>query len=459
MRILSKITKTSMDHMMQISNFKQYFLAILLAFMATGAFASDNISMFLGEIKIIEVGAVDRIAVGKGGLLSTTMLDNGQLLLIAEKDGETTVHIWYTDGSESDIKVQVLASDQDRIVHELETLLADLPSVEVKVVGQKVFLAGKINCITGRENCEEANTIQTVLGVYKDVINLTRISEQYAPVIIPDSKMVSMAVKITEFNTNKLTELGINWADAVSGPSAGVGWNAIANDTFGAAPDPDLVASFLPLPLTGASPLAAVGIVTEIISRINLLVQTGDAIILAEPRLSARSGGKAEFLAGGEIPVVTQGGLGSTNVEFKEFGIILKISPIVDDENNIMATVSTEVSAVDASLSVGGVPAFLTRKTTTDVSMRDGETLVLSGLVDRSLGESIDKFPILGDLPVIGALFRSTKWQNDLSELVIFVTPTVFDAKSQFNQDSVRRRQELIEQFMEKVDRDDVIID
>ena len=456
---LIKITKIRMDHMMQLLNFKQCFLAILLSFMATSTFASDNISMFLGEIKIIEVGAVDRVAVGKGDLLSTTMLDNGQLLLLAEKDGETTVHIWYTDGSESDIKVEILASDQDRIVHELQTLLADLPSVEVKVVGQKVFLAGKINCITGQENCEEANTIQTVLGVYKDVINLTRVSEQYAPVIIPDSKMVSMSVKITEFNTNKLTELGVNWADAVSGPGAGVGWNAIANDTFGAAAEADLAPSFLPLPLTGASPLAAVGIVTEIVSRINLLVQTGDAIILAEPRLSARSGGKAEFLAGGEIPVVTQGGLGSTNVEFKEFGIILKINPIVDDENNVMATVNTEVSAVDASLSVGGVPAFLTRKTTTDVSMRDGETLVLSGLVDRSLGESIDKFPILGDIPVLGALFRSTSWQNDLSELVIFVTPTVFDAKSQFNQDAVRRRIDLIEQFQHKVDRDDAIID
>jgi pilus assembly protein CpaC len=459
MRALIKITKTGMEHMMRIFNFKQCFLAVFLAFIATSTFASDEISMFLGEIKIIEVGDIDRVAVGKGELLSTTMLDNGQLLLLAEKDGETTVHIWYTDGSESDIKVQVLASDQDRIVHELQILLADLPSVEVKVVGQKVFLAGKINCVTGQENCEEANTIQTVLGVYKDIINLTRVSEQYAPVIIPDSKMVSMSVKITEFNTNKLTELGINWADAVSGPGAGVGWNAIANDEFGAAAPADLAPSFLPLPLTGASPLAAVGIVTEIVSRINLLVQTGDAIILAEPRLSARSGGKAEFLAGGEIPVVTQGGLGSTNVEFKEFGIILKINPIVDDENNIMATVNTEVSAVDNSLAVGGVPAFLTRKTTTDVSMKDGETLVLSGLVDRTVGESIDKFPILGDLPVLGALFRSTKWQNDLSELVIFVTPTVFDAKSQFNQDSIQRRVELIEQFHRKVERDDLILD
>ena len=91
--------------------------------------------------------------------------------------------------------------------------------------------------------------------------------------------------------------------------------------------------------------------------------------------------------------------------------------------------------------------------------MKDGETLILSGLVDRSVGESIEKFPVLGDIPVLGALFRSTDWNNELTELVIFVTPTVFDAKSQFNQERIQRRDDLIEHFKEKVDRDEVILD
>jgi len=273
-----------------------------------------------------------------------------------------------------------------------------------------------------------------------------------------------MSVKITEFNTNKLTELGINWADAINGPSAGAlfGYERVNGaDSLGLATDDTLAPSF-----TGAlsaaalhSPLGVIGLGTEIISRINLLVSTGDAIILAEPRLSARSGGKAEFLAGGEIPVVTQGGLGSTNVEFKEFGIILNINPMVDDENNILATINTEVSAIDLSNAVGGVPAFITRKTTTDVSVKDGDTLILSGLIDRSMGENIDKFPILGDIPVLGALFRSTQWKNDLTELVIFVTPTVFDAQSQFNQDLIEKGEALINEFKGRVDRDDVILD
>ncbi|MCH8262836.1 MAG: pilus assembly protein N-terminal domain-containing protein [Proteobacteria bacterium] len=455
---LTKMTDIRMDNRVQTFNIKNFFLAFLLILMATSAFATDNISMFLGEIKIIEVGAIDRVAVGKGDLLSTTMLDNGQLLLLAEKNGETTVHIWYSDGSESDIKVQILVSDQDRLVHELQTLLADLPGVEVKVVGQKIFLTGYLNCIAGQEDCEESKTIKTVQGVYKDVINLTRVRAQAAPIIMPSSKMVSMSVKITEFNTNKLSKLGINWSDVISGPFAGFGHNVVGNSVFGATSIIDGTNLAAELPLNINPVLGTFGLATGIASAINLLISTGDAILLAEPRLSARSGGKAEFLAGGEIPVVTSS-ISGTDVEYKEFGIILNISPIVDDENNIMATINTEVSAVDFSNAVDGVPAFITRKTTTDVFMKDGETLILSGLIDRSLGESIDKFPILGDIPILGALFRSTDWNNNLTELVIFVTPTIYDAKSQFNQERIQRRDDLIQLFKEKVDRDDVIID
>ena len=83
----------------------------------------------------------------------------------------------------------------------------------------------------------------------------------------------------------------------------------------------------------------------------------------------------------------------------------------------------------------------------------------MSGLVNRDTGKSIDKFPILGDLPVLGALFKSTDWRNKLTELVIFVTPTVYDAKSQYNQDRINRRQQLIDTYKKNVDRDDLIID
>ena len=444
---------------------KNIFIALLLIFISSIANATDELSLFIGEIKILEVGAIDRIAVGQGDLLSTSILDNGQLLILAEKNGETTVHIWYSDGAESDIKIQILTVDTHRIITELETLLADLRGVEVQEVGQKIFLTGTLNCIAGQEECAEENVVTTVLTAYGDVINLTRATYLQPPSILPANKMVSMDVKITEFNTSTLSELGINWDSIIVGPAAALAHVWVGSDVL----VPLLFSADSPNPTgdsTFASASGTVGIGTDISSVINLFVNNGDALILAEPRLSARSGGSAEFLAGGEVPVVTSS-LAGTNVEYKEFGILLKISPVVDDENNIMASISTEVSAIDASISTDEAPGFLTRKTTTEVNMADGDTLILSGLVSRDIGASVDKFPILGDIPIIGALFRSTDWRNRLSELVIFVTPTVYDAKSEYNQKNVQQRRDLIDKFSENVeldkktfvDRGDLILD
>lgn len=414
-----------------------------------------SINVYVGEIKILEVGAVDRVAVGKGSLLSTTLLDNGQLLILAEAEGETSVHLWYSDGAESDLKVHVLLKDQDRIVHELTVLLADFKGIEVRKVGEKIFMTGSI------DKADET-ILATVKEAYKDVIDLTRKIEPSVQVQFQEAqnKMVYMDVKITEFNISKLRQLGINWSDSINGPQAALVYDAEDNRFFRGAPTPaDLAPSVTGLPTTFAGPLGYFGIITEITSRIQLLESSGDAVILAEPKLSSRSGGVAEFLAGGEIPIVTTGNLGSSNTEFKEFGIKLNISPLVDDENTIMAKVATEISAVDRSNAVGDVPAFITRRTSTDVFMHDQETLVMSGLIDRDINESVEKIPLLGDIPILGALFRSTDWNNNKTELVIFVTPTVYDAKSEFNQSKVRRRQEMFDDFKKKIDKEDLILD
>ncbi|OGT31673.1 MAG: hypothetical protein A2W28_09160 [Gammaproteobacteria bacterium RBG_16_51_14] len=434
-------------------------ITLLLAWITLSALASESINVFVGEIKILEVGAIDRVAVGNSKMLSTTMLDNGQLLLLAESEGETTIHIWYSDGSESDLKVSVLKKNVNRESEELRTLVEGLGDIEVREVGQRIYLTGNI-----LKTDEEL--LKTIKSTYPELIDLTRkldpIVPPQPPTVFPvdQNKMVYMDVKITEFNTSKLQTLGIDWSDAVSGPSAGLSYDVANNSTFRAAQDKDLAPSFAAvLPLSTPSALGFFGIASEITSRINLLATTGDAVILAEPKLSARSGGKAEFLAGGEIPVVTTGTLGSSNVEFKEFGIKLDISPVVDSENNILAHVGTEVSAVDQSNAVGGVPAFITRKTATDISMRDGETLVMSGLIDRDVGKNINKIPLLGDIPILGALFRSTNYNNNNTELVIFVTPTIYDSNSEFNRQRVERRKIILEQFKKNTDEKDLILD
>lgn len=427
------------------SMIKKILLGTLFLLFAGATTADSDINVFSGEIRILQVGDIDRVAVGNGALLSTTLLDNGQLLLLAEQEGETTLHIWFSNGSERDYKVHILPRDANRIISELSVLLEDLRGIKIRKVGERIFLTGMVTP-------GEQPVLDTVLEAYDHVMNLTQVAAA-PPQILPKHKMVYMDVKLTEFNTNRLSDLGIEWANPIAGPSAGVVGTAVRNPVFRAqAADPPGVSfgtNLLPL----STNLGFFGIATEITSRLNFLITTGDAVILAEPRLSARSGGEAEFLAGGEVPLPVTGALGQANVEFKEFGIGLSISPVVDHLNNVVAKVSTEVSAIDQSIAVDGIPGFLTRKTSTDVSMRDGQTLVMSGLVSRELGQDVRKLTWLGDIPILGALFRSTSWRNRETELVIFVTPTVHDPESETNLEGIAHRQELIDRYNERVTR------
>ncbi len=432
---------------------KQLFtITLLMLLAATGVAAQtaagdDVVTIYKGEVRILQMESeVDRVAVGSGDLLSTSLLDNGQLLLLAEGEGETNVHIWYSNGKERDFKVQIASSDSNRIVSELTALLADVKGVRVKQVGEKIFL-------TGSYNAAEKPVLDKVTAEYENVMNLTSQSSP-PPKVLPRDKMVYMDVRITEFSSNKLEDLGIDWSNPIAGPSAGVVANAEQNSDFSVALSNSDAPSFAGAlaPLSG--PAGFFGIASEITSRLNFLVNTGDAVILAQPKLSARSGGEAEFLAGGEVPIPTTGSLGSSNVEFKEFGISLNISPVVDHLNNIVAKVSTEVSAIDQSNAVQGIPGFLTRKTSTDVSMHDGETLVMSGLVSQELGKDVNKLSFLGDIPILGALFRSNSWRNRETELVIFVTPTVYDTESEINKQAVERSQQLKDKFNDRVERD-----
>jgi pilus assembly protein CpaC len=180
---------------------------------------------------------------------------------------------------------------------------------------------------------------------------------------------------------------------------------------------------------------------------LNLLQQDGRASILAEPQLSTRSGYKASFLAGGEFPysVATINGV---TVQFKPYGIKLDIEPKVGRDGVIRAVIESEVSSIDSSVSTTGGPALLTRKTKTEFNVHAGETIVLSGLLQRNTSTDIDKVPLLGDLPVLGALFRSKRFQNKETELVVFVTPTLVDSHTPELADRVRRATGRLDQTL-----------
>jgi len=249
-----------------------------------------------------------------------------------------------------------------------------------------------------------------------------RVSENDPETRFPMEKMVRMKVKMVEFRKSALGNLGIDWGDGIAGPTFATAGDVIGNNLFRPAAE-----GFAGLPNTVKPFSTYFGIASNITSRINFLASNGDAVTLAEPVLSCTNGGSASFLAGGEVPYPTRGANGELRVEFKDYGIKLDISPQIDPHGNVRTLVQTEISQIDPALSVQGTPGLLTRRAETQVNVRSGQTIVISGLLSSETSKDVDQIPGLGNLPVIGSLFRSKNIRNSVSELVIFVTPEVID--------------------------------
>ena len=162
--------------------------------------------------------------------------------------------------------------------------------------------------------------------------------------------------------------------------------------------------------------------------------ETGDFKSLAEPTLLALDGQEASFLAGGEFPFPSvQGGQQSNaiTVEWREFGVRLNFTPTVTNIGNIRLALAPEVSSLDfaGGLTLSGVqvPSILSRRAETQVELREGQHLAIAGLLDRSIQENIRKIPLLGDIPILGTLFRSTEERQQLTELLVIVSPQIVE--------------------------------
>jgi pilus assembly protein CpaC len=301
--------------------------------------------------------------------------------------------------------------------------------------------------ITGSDlSPHAAAKVVAVQKIYPRVVNFSTVD----PVAM--QPMVLMDVQVMEFDRNALEELGIRWDTSISGPTGGLVKDFTTNDYYRVVPDQESQFQDLPLDLPGTQ--AFMGIATTIASRINLLVNKGKAYALASPQLSARSGGAAEFLAGGEVPIPLASAFGQTDVTFKEYGIRLHIEPVVNENNEVLASMMTEVSRIDPSVSVAGIPGFITRRAKSEVNVRSGETIVISGLTDLNAARSVDKFPFLGDIPILGRLFRSDNFRANRTELVIFITPRVVDPQSSENREVIDAGKAIRQGFEQTIGQD-----
>ncbi|MGF6527808.1 type II and III secretion system protein family protein [Variovorax sp. PvP013] len=233
-------------------------------------------------------------------------------------------------------------------------------------------------------------------------------------VVAVRSQTVQVEVKIVEFNRSVLKEAGINLTTV--GPNVRSGFSFINTTST------SLLQAFnLVLGLNNDDQTRSVGLA------LRLLQSNGLARVLAEPTLVATSGQSASFLSGGELPIPVPQGLGTVVITYKPFGIGLTVTPTVLSNDRIALKVAPEASDLDYTnaLNLNGipVPAITTRRADTAVELGDGESFVIGGLVSRSTLSNASKVPFLGDLPVIGLLFKQNNYRMNEKELVIVVTP------------------------------------
>jgi pilus assembly protein CpaC len=414
---------------------------------------AKQITMYAGQVKLIPIGNIKRVALGNGKLVSVKRVGH-QLILIGQAPGATNMLLWKRHGGVEAYNILINATDVAQGSYSLSNALSDIPGLKVKAQGGHIVLTGDVTQ-------EDSKRIDKVVGQQRDVINLTHAQS------VNMKRMVYLDVQVVDFKKSALRNLGIKWQNLIAGPAVGIvkDWqtnpyfrlgdvtqggnaaNAFYGYTAGSSGGSSQMGILQAMPQLAVPYSKYLGITTSLSSVINLAAQNGDAYILANPQLSTRSGGDAKFLAGGEVPIPVSGALGSTSVQYKNYGVRLNIKPMADKHGNVMADIDTEVSQIDPSVKIDGYPGFLTRKTSSVVNVKSGQTIVLSGLIQSTGAKTIDKFPWLGDIPILGALFRSKDFQAKRSELVIFVTPKIFTPESELNRRAVDRGVEIVNGF------------
>lgn len=348
-----------------------------------------------------------------------------QINLFGKEAGEATIIATAANGSvvyATNVRVgQNITSVNDMI-------RAAMPesNITVTTVGQMAVLNGTVASPADATQAEML--VRTMLNPGVDV------SQPGAALkVVPINRLktavplqVTLKVRIAEVNRTALSQIGVNLfsTDSTGGFQFGIG-QGNSGSVVGGAGSP-----FRVNPLTtGGTTLGAAGrlLGLDLAGAIDLAAKDGLASVLAEPNLTALSGETASFLAGGEFPIPVAQAQGAVTVEFKQYGVGLAFTPVVLGDGRISMRVRPEVSELsnEGAVKVGDVlvPALTTRRAETTVELGSGQSFMIAGLLRNVNANDVNKAPFLGDLPILGALFRSTSFRRQETELVIIVTP------------------------------------
>jgi pilus assembly protein CpaC len=402
--------------------------ALALLMLAAAPVTVDSTAL-AQQVTRAESGGTLQISVGQGRLVridkpvASVFLANSEvadvavkspqlIYVFAKKPGMTTLYAV----DESD---QILASMTLNVTHNLsrldQTMAEMMPgrNISAQSIDGGIVLTGSVSTPT---EAEDARRLAThFLGANEEIINRLQITA---------SNQVNLRVRIAEVNKQVLRNLGINW-------------NAVFNNgdiAFGMLTGFPLALSNV---IAGGTPGATPNVSTgnfDLTATLDLLAEEGLVSVLAEPNLTAVSGETATFLAGGEFPIPvaqdTSGtGFNTITVQFKQFGVSLAFTPTVLSPNRISMRVRPEVSALsqNGAVTIGDltIPALTVRRAETTIELGSGQSFAIAGLIQSNHTLTADKVPGLGDIPILGELFKSDKFQRNETELVILATPYI----------------------------------
>ncbi|UAW99504.1 pilus assembly protein N-terminal domain-containing protein [Halopseudomonas nanhaiensis] len=400
----------------------QWFAATILLVCSGETLAQlRHFELHVGEVRTVSVGEVDRVAVGNEDVLSVSVLDTGELLLIPKDAGETDLHLWKPGQRIEQYRVYVQGGNVQRRLGAVRSVLSSYPGLTIREVDGLLVVEGALDP-------QLMDTYTAVIGALPGVISMVR------PTEVQMRKLIRIKAQLIELDEQYRRRVGIRWADAAEGPTIAAVGTLVSNDVYRVVPSGGQVnwGELLDVvPPSNRSLHPFVGFSSALFSTIQLMETTGGARTLAEPVLTTRSGEEARFLSGGEFPYQTVDGNGNPVVNFREYGVQLGIAPTADADGNIVASIEAEVSSIDLSSSVGNVPGLLTRKADSVINVRDGETIIISGLLSTHDANAQYSVPGIGRLPVVGGLFRAREKTETRRELVILVTPEIITAPEQ----------------------------
>lgn len=383
---------------------------------------AQRLELSVGKSKVIDMPtAIKRASLASPEIADTVVLSPTQIYLTGKTVGTTTLTLWQENDKVSMMFDVVVSPDLTRLKENLHRILPEEQGVAITANHDHVTLSGTVS---------SAANLMRVVGVAeayapKKVINVLQVG---------GVQQVMLEVRVAEMSRELIRRLGIN---ATAATPQGFGMTALnqltsmlGGNSFGQTTG-GLLSSTLNLTqeatqsVNGAFRFQTGNITWS--GFVDALQEQNLAKVLAKPTLVALSGQEASFLAGGEFPIPVPQAFGVVTIQFKKFGVGLIFTPNVLSDKHISINVAPEVSELDFAnaLRLQGftIPAISTRRASTVIELADGQSFAIGGLLRDNVRSSVKQFPFLGDIPILGALFRSNSFQKNETELVIIVTP------------------------------------